>query len=170
MPIIFVKYILQLLSLKILIKYLMSFLSVAVFLAVTSGFTVYTHYCSSTTIKQQSIVESHNSCEHNHDHLNLHDEMLGCETDCCVELRTNKCCTDKKEYFKMSEVFILPSLAFDDQDISVQVIIIVLSNINFEIDRFFKEPESTFSLPPPLSGKQIVVLYHQLKTEPSPLS
>jgi len=146
----------------------MSFLSVTVFLAVTSGFTVYTHYCSNTTQKQQSIVESHNSCEH--DNLNLHDYKHGCETDCCVELSTNKCCTDKKEYFKMSEVFILPSLAVDDQNISIQVIKIVLSNINFEIERFFKEPESTFSLPPPLSGKQIVVLYHQLKTEPSPLS
>ena len=147
---------------------MISFLSVAIFLAVTSGFTVYTHYCSSTTIKQQSIVESHNSCEHNIDNLNLHDAMLGCETDCCVEFGTNECCTDKKEYFKMAEVFILPSVTVENQNLLTQVIKIVLSNINFEIERFFKEPESTFSLPPPLSGKQIVVLYHQLKTEPSP--
>jgi len=103
----------------------MSFLSVAVFLAVTSGFTVYTHYCSNTTQKQQSIVESHNSCEHNHDHLNLHDAMLGCEADCCVKLRTNKCCTDKKEYFKMSEVFILPKITEENK------------TITFRIDQFF---------------------------------
>lgn len=145
-----------------------SFLSVAIFLAVTSGFTVYTHYCSSTAIKQQSIVESHNTCEHNIDNLNLHDVMLGCESYCCAEMEPNDCCTDVKEYYKIYDVFVLPTIIVEDKVTVNHVFTIILSNINFEIERFFNESESNYSLPPPLSGKQIVVLYHQLKTEPSP--
>ena len=154
--------------LKILIKYLISFLSVVVFLAVTSGFTVYTHYCSGTAIKKQSIVESHNSCDHNIDDLNLHKAMSSCESDCCAEMESNDCCTDVKEYYKISDVFVLPAVVVEDKIIISHVFKIVFSNLNFKIERFFKESESNFSLPPPLSGKQIVVLYHQLKTKPSP--
>ncbi len=141
----------------------MSFLSVAVFLAVTSGFTVYTHYCSSTTLKQQSIIESHNLCKHDIDSASLHNVMDYCDDNCCAEPESNDCCTNNKEYHKISDVFVPPTIIEDDKITVNLVITVILSNINFEIERFNTEPEPTFNLPPPLSGKQIVLLYHQLK-------
>ena len=161
--------VLQLLGLKNIIKYLFSFLCIAAFLAVTSGFTVYTHYCNDTEIKQHSIV-SNVTCQHNHDiskSHNIHDILSSCNEDCNIESESNECCTDEKQYYKISDMFILPSVIVEDSYISSYAIIISLDNLN--ADKFYKESEPAFSLPPPLSGKQIVLLYQQLKTSPIPL-
>ena len=131
---------------------------------------MYTHYCSSTLIKQQSIIESNNICKHKHENpepISVHNSSVKCNTGCCADVVTDECCSDKKEYFKMTGVFLLSSFTVDSKDFSRQVITTKLNKENINVESFFKEPESTFSLPPPLSGKQIVVLYHQLKTEPT---
>ena len=87
--------------LKTIIKYLLSFFSVAVFLAVTSGFTVYTHYCNDTATKKQSIVTSQASCEHHNDvtnSYNAYDVLSSCATGCRISLESDECCTDEKQY------------------------------------------------------------------------
>ena len=146
-------------------------MSVAAFLAVTSGFTVYTHYCSDTTTKKQSIVASQATCEHKHDISKLHDGhniLSSCATNCHIDSESNECCTDEKQYYRISDVFILPSIIVEYKSFSSHAITTTLGHLKLELERFFKESESTYSLPPPLSGKQIVLLYHQLKTDPDP--
>ncbi len=160
------------LRLKNIIKYIFSFLSIAAFLAVTSGFTVYTHYCNDTEIKQHSIVVSNVTCQHNHDiskSHNIHNILSSCTENCNIESKSNECCTDKEQYYKISDMFILPSVIVEDSFIYSFVVTSLLDNANLKADRFCKESEPDFSLPPPLSGKQIVLLYQQLKTSPNPL-
>ncbi len=156
---------------KILIKYLLSFFSVAVFLAVTSGFTVYTHYCNDTATKKQSIVASQASCEHHNDvanSYNAYDVLSSCATGCHMSSESDECCTDEKQYYKISDDFIIPSVIVEDKGGFCPVITTTLGKLKLNFDRSFKESESTYSLPPPLSGKNIVLLYHQLKTDPDP--
>ena len=156
-------------SLKILITYLFSFFSIAAFLGVTSGFTVYTHYCNDTEIIVHSLIESQVACNHmtNDSNHEMHDVLSGCSTDCQLESNSNECCSDNKQFYKISDVFNISSPPEEEIYKHTYVVISAFVLLNFEIAVFYKEPVSTYSLPPPLSGKQIVVLYHQLKTDPN---
>ena len=148
---------------------MLSFLSVAAFLAVTSGFTVYTHYCTDTTLKKQSIVASQATCEHDHNvsksHY-MHDLLSSCSTNC--NLISDECCTDEKQFFKLSDVFILPTVTVEEKCFSTYTITTTLDHLKLELESSINEPISIYSLPPPISGKQKVLLYRQLETDPDP--
>jgi len=155
-------------SLKIFITYLFSFFSVAAFLGVTSGFTIYTHYCTDTSIINHSLLESQIECNHKtiettHE---VHDMQSSCTSHCTIESQSDECCTDNEQFYKISDVFNLTSPPEEEIFKHSYAVISAFILLNLEIEDFYKESVFTFSLPPPLSGKQIVLLYHQLKIVP----
>jgi len=155
--------------LKILITYLFSIFSVVAFLGVTSGFTVYTHYCNNTAILNHSLIESQATCNHP-------DEVADCEIQnahsCCkidnhTATKSNNCCTDNKHFYKISDVYNIIPPSEDQICKHSYALISSFVLLNLELKICNREPVVTYSLPPPLTGKEIVVLYHQLKTEPN---
>lgn len=156
---------------KILIKYLLSFFSVALFLLATSGFTVYTHYCSDTAKKKQSLIASQIACSHKSDvskSYEIHDLLSSCCTanTCHTASEPNECCTDANQFYKLTNVFNLPTVIEEEKCFSSHAMMTSLVLLNNELEKFYEESESYYSLPPPISGKQLVILYHQLKTDP----
>lgn len=153
---------------KILLKYLTSFISVTAFLAITSGVTIYTHYCNYSTILNHSLIASHSECNHEAEvsKCEMQDIQSCCKTDRHIAAKSNECCTDSTQFYKTSDIFNCPPHSNAEILKHVYEVITAFVNQDMELEDSYKEHVTTYSLPPPLSGKQIVVLYHQLKTDP----
>lgn len=147
--------------LKTLITYLNSFFWVAVFLIVTSGFTVYTHNCNATSVTKHSLFESLATCNHIADIQNIHS---CCNTNNHIATNCNKCCSDKKQFHKISDVFNITPPYYKEIQKHNYVLISSFVIQKLELKKIIKEHVTLYSLPPPLTGKQIVIYNHQLKT------
>ena len=154
---------------KILITYLFSIFSVAVFLGVTSGFTVYSHYCNDTAIINHCLIESQAICNHPDvvADCKIQNTHSCCKTDNHIATTSNNCCTDNKHFYKISDVYNITSPSEDEICKNYYTLISSLVRLNLELKISNSEPVVTYSLPPPLSGKQIVLLYQQLKASPN---
>lgn len=142
------------------------FFAVVLFLTATSGFTLYTHYCSDTEIQKQSLIASQITCEHNSD-----VPSCSCTSNICLNTsKSDNCCSDVKHFFKVTDFFNLPSVPQEDICFNSHTIITLLALLNIEHEKYYEEPVSLYSLPPPKSGKNIVLLFHQLKTDPDTIA
>lgn len=140
------------------------------FLTTTSGITIYSHYCSTSLVQKQSLIESLANC-------GIHDEPIDhsknnaspcCKTDysCKKPTTPGDCCSDLNQYFKITDLYVPSSEIDTDQNIStLEIIMKYVADISDS--RLYTEKEIlNYSLPPPRTGKQKVLLFHQLKTAP----
>ena len=147
-----------------------SFFSVAAFLGVTSGFTVYSHYCIDTAIINHSLIESQATCNH-HEVTTCEVQPIHscCKTDNYIATNSHNSCSDNKEFYKISDVYNINTPSDEEIEKHSYAIISSFVLLNLELEIFNGEPITNYNLPPPLSGKQIVILFHQLKTDPTPI-
>ena len=152
---------------------MLGFFTVVLFLMTTSGFTVYTHLCSSTLSQKQSLIESLADCGHHKEQfdLQINNDLTTCcnsTHSCEIQLKANNCCLDLKQYYKITDVYIVNSDEETDKHLTSEKIVKAYVTENVELGSNINESILHYSLPPPISGKQKVLLYHQIKTDPDP--
>ena len=87
---------------------------------------------------------------------------------CEIQLKTNNCCLDFNQYYKITDVYIITSDEETDKYLASEKIVTAYVTENIELGVNTNESILHYSLPPPISGKQKVLLYRQLKTDPNP--
>ena len=132
------------------------------FLVSTTGLPIYSHYCE--MMKQKSLSE----CEV------CMVEMQKVETSCCEmeETSTNltqllssemECCTESFELKKIEDDF---SLNVNTSLILSNIVVATIhpDKIGLDEEKPFKH-QTTFNLPPPKFGKELLYTIHQLKID-----
>ncbi|MFK5854578.1 MAG: hypothetical protein QM503_00515 [Bacteroidota bacterium] len=150
-------------------KYLVSLISVIVFLTVTTGFTINSNSCDSNLVVLQSDASQQVECGSLVDVLNsdkTQNPTSCCTTSGCFEPPKNECCTVEKVYHKIWDVYLLPFKAVAFSNYIGNNAIPTYNELSCHFAKIHKEIEYTHCLPPPLSGKQIVVLFHKFKVHP----
>lgn len=154
---------------KSLLKHIASFALSFVLLMSISGITVYSHYCNDSGFEKRSVIQDLASCEHDETLTHIHNFEHYCteKTSCETEQEDNDCCDTSekqiklvvdfdilKQHKKIKPVFdfIFAELNFSPLESSFVEYIQTIKNSEIEVT----------------AGKKLLVLLHQLKTEPNP--
>lgn len=146
---------------------------VTLLIASTGGFSIYNHVCYCLGNSSSIIIKA--TCKHE----NSNEESSCCSIEnkpsCCAEkpiagsktcFHKDHCCQTSSQFLKISDSF-QPGL----EKISLKPFVVASALLFFDIPA----DESTIpslnlfnaDLPPPDSGKQILVAHHQLKIAPA---
>lgn len=153
---------------KTLIKHIFSFLIGLLLLASLSGIRIYSHHCEESGYAKSSVFEHVANCNHK--------ENLACKIEnkeCCSkskevleEKKGNDCCNTEERQIKLKVDFdlisynqeIIPHFDYVELEISSDKEEKTINNISFsEKSKVFRPP----------SGKQLLLLIQNLKTEPN---
>ncbi len=146
---------------------------VSLLLATTGGFSIYHHICYSLGNSSSIIFKA--TCEHE----NSRAKSSCCSNDkapsCCMEkpapvskttFHKDHCCRNSNNFLKISDSF-QPSI----EKVSLNPLAVATNLLffDFSIDENIKPSFNLYNadLPPPDSGRQILVAHHQLKLAPS---
>ena len=158
-----------LLEFSVLMKRMISKISLGItaviFLVSTSGFTVFRHSCQAEERTEFSILRADFSCDHPYSE-DAHPAHSCCETSGTsdnVNCRTDHCCDTETLVVKLNTTSYY-------QNIFKKSVISIIDVAKVEIYEFYSPAkESTHiiisnGLPPPLSGKALLIFLHQLTT------
>jgi hypothetical protein len=152
-----------------------SILLVSLLIATTGGFSIYRHVCSCLGKSSESIFYKA-TCEHE----NSRAKSSCCSMDntplCCVEnpvpvskttIHKDHCCRNSSYFLKINDSF-QPGI----EKVTLKPITVTSALLFFDIsidDNNIKPSYNLFNagLPPPDSGRQILVTHHQLKLAPA---
>jgi len=156
---------------KTLIKNIVSVALGLVLLVFMSGINIYSHHCKESGYEKSSLFAGLADCGHKEKVNN------SCETtshDCCSETieskpqsKDNECCNTSEQQFKLSIEFqianqnvnIASVFDFVFEELTIQS----EDDISFDIE--FSQTEKIFKPP---AAKTLLLMLHQLKTEPNP--
>lgn len=153
----------------------LSLVLAAMVLTGASGITLNAHYCSTSQTLEKSILPFPIECDHAHGSI----AAAHCSTDstdCChtvnagAKVEDKACCEDFLQYLKGLTDFELPT--FKIKSFFNRFLVIVVNIIDFfSPDKGTESAPSAFLSedPPPVSGKTLTIIHHQLKLD-SPLS
>jgi len=156
---------------KSLIRNIVSVTLGLVLLVSMSGINIYSHSCEESGYEKSSLFAGLADCGHQE------MEIVVCETsshDCCSETINSKpqtkkegCCNTSEQQFKLSMEF-----NFVNQNTSIADV------FDFVIEEFriFSEEDLTYEVTflkvenifKPPAAKTLLLMLHQLKTEPNP--
>ncbi len=162
-----------------LLKYLFGIFSVLVFLAATTGITVYSHYCSSSEVEETSLFKSLAECEHYTKSSKTIQSKTGkscCHADSHCEAPQavkDDCCSNESQFFRVSDDFTTSSeeqWKVNPKEISIANAVLPIDNESIENRNFSIDLITAFHLPPPKSGKQLIVFLQHQKTDPDPIA
>jgi hypothetical protein len=159
---------------KQIIKNIALFAVVGLLILATGGFTIYQHFCHCEEEVSASVFMK-TSCDHRHSSP---------AAPCCKAEQTPSCCKEKpaparkhhcngKDCCKTSSRFLKINDSFQSGPgkITVKPVLvasaIVFDYIEKEIPFHINLSLCNSDLPPPDTGRQIVVSLHQLKLDPS---
>lgn len=140
-------------------------ITAVIFLVSTSGFTVFRHSCQAEQTTEFSFLLADFSCDHLYSE-DAHPAHSCCETSGIndgVNCGTDDCCDTETLLVKLNTTI-------DYQNIFKKPVISAIDVAQVEIYEFYSpERESTHiiisnDLPPPLSGKALLIFLHQLTT------
>jgi hypothetical protein len=150
---------------KLALNSMVIVLALLVFIT-TSGFTVHRHTCSQAHTTELSFLIEKFSCEH---HTNGHEAGQSCcgiaheeENTVCG---TTECCNTESFLLKLD-------LPFQMQDnVKLMAYQVVIQSFRITLDEELKATEQSFilignDLPPPLSGRKLLISLHQLNIPP----
>ena len=146
---------------------------VALLIASTGGFSIYRHFCHCAGEVSASVfLEA--PCDH---------ETPSAPASCCIAEETHSCCATKPapvkraacqdgDCCKTSVLFLKINDSFQPafEKISLKPFALASALLSYYIPEIYKELPSTnlfnADLPPPDTGRQIIVALHQLKIAP----
>jgi hypothetical protein len=140
-------------------------ITAVIFLVSTSGFTVFRHSCQTEQTTEFSFLLADFNCDHQHIE-DAHPAHSCCETSGTndgVNCETDKCCDTETLLLELNTTF-------DYQNVFNKPIISAIDVAQVKIYEFYSPAkESTHiiisnDLPPPLSGKALLIFLHQLTT------
>ncbi len=151
------------------IKHIFAISIAVVFLLSTSGFTIYSHHCSSSNSSYTvSIFKSLATCSNCGSHIKQNIEKETCcasKTSCSINNTENNCCSTQEQFLKIVVDYNIPSEKYNTEITTIEVIQIeLLLQENYTEPILF--PICNFSLPPPKHGAEIVILLNQQKADP----
>lgn len=138
-------------------------ITAVIFLVSSSGFTVFRHSCQAEQTTEFSFLLADFSCDHQHSD-DTHPAHPCCEvsgTSDKVSCGTDHCCDTETLLVKLNTTS-------DYQNVFKKSVISAIDAAQVKIYEFFSpERESTHiiisnGLPPPLSGKALLIFLHQL--------
>ncbi len=145
-----------------MIKNIILGITAVIFLVSTSGFTVFRHSCQTEQTTEFSFLHADFSCDHHHSD-DVHSCCEASGTSDKVSCGTDDCCDTEILIVKLNTTF-------DYQNIFKKPVISAIDVAQVEVYEFNSpEKESTHiiisnDLPPPLSGKALLIFLHQLTT------
>lgn len=102
--------------------------------------------------------------------VELHKNNISscCQIDhsCKKSPTPDDCCSDLNQYFKITDLYVPSSEIDTDQNISTLEIIMKYVTDISDSGHYTEKESINYSLPPPITGKQKILLFHQLKTAP----
>ena len=154
------------------ISYIFSICVIAVFLLSTSGFTIYSHHCSDNdTSYSYSFIKTQDNCNQCNNNNQPDNKNKGCCTttlNCEFEKLPSNCCTSDGNYMKIIVEFIVPANDESNLRASIDEIELVLFDKVNVVSIPMENKPLNYSLPPPKTGAEIVILLNQRKTSPLP--
>lgn len=157
---------------KTIFYYISVFIIGVVFLLSTSGFTVYSHYCSvngsSFSIVASGSMSDCESC-------GIEEEPS--ENSCCSEKKQclpvqsdDDCCTDQNYFVKIDIDVNIPSDNSNKEiNITSPIEISLIEDYNNQVNITDVISEN-YNLPPPKTGSKIILFLSKQKTAPDPLA
>jgi len=152
------------------VSYALSF--VVLFSAV--GLTLNVHYCNTTGIVKKSIAPVVLDCDHENEAMSCDYEASN-QTDsasCCAKQPTEKsakdCCDDFIQYIRTLSDFDLPKIkiVFNSFLKTALWVLYVFSGSDHDA-KTSEWQNNTGDEPPALFGKELLLAFHQLKTDPA---
>jgi hypothetical protein len=146
---------------------------VTLLITATGGFSIYRHICYCAGVMSSSFIPEA-TCGHDHS-----SNTISCcnddKTPACCKSKPEKeqkhhcnghdCCNTSSQFLKINDSF-QPGL--DKISLKPLVALSLIFIIDFKEDILTAPTKNIFysDLPPPESGKQIILAHHQLKLDP----
>jgi hypothetical protein len=150
-----------------------SILLVSLLIATTGGFSIYHHICHCLGNSSSVFIQA--TCEHEYSRGIASCCSLENKPSCCAEkpapvsktcYHKDHCCQNSSQFLKINDSF-QPGV----EKVTLKPFTVVSAILTFDIpvDDNIPSPLNLFntSLPPPDSGKQILLAHHQLKIAPA---
>jgi len=151
-----------------------SIVLVSLLIATTGGFSIYRHVCSCLGKSTESIFYKA-TCEHEHAMKKASCCSIEKTPSCCAEkpvpapittYHKDHCCRNSSQFLKISDSF-QPGI----EKVSLKPFAVATNLLffDFSVDENINPSLNIYNadLPPPDSGRQILVAHHQLKLAPS---
>jgi hypothetical protein len=150
-----------------------SILLVTLVIATTGGFSIYQHVCLCFGNSSSIFIKA--TCEHDHSSEKASCCMPENTPSCCAEkpapvsesnFHKDHCCKNFSQFLKINDSF---QPRFEKVTLKPLTLASVILNYAIPVDDNSLSALNLFnsSLPPPDSGKQILVAHHQLKLAPA---
>ena len=146
---------------------------VSLLLATTGGFSIYHHICY--CLGNSSSIFMKATCEHEHAMEKASCCSIEKTPSCCMEkpapvskttYHKDHCCRNSSQFLKISDSF---QPGIEKVSLKPFTVAAALLFFDFSIDENINPSANLYNadLPPPDSGRQILVAHHQLKLAPS---
>jgi DUF4097 and DUF4098 domain-containing protein YvlB len=155
---------------KIILNYIFAVFTGLTLLISMSGISIYSHHCEKSGYSKSSVFEEVANCNHAKDQVckTEHKECCSKYEEIKKEKKDKNCCNTEETQIKLKVEFELLSYHQDIKPILnfVNVAFTDVSNEIFIIKKNTKKEGEVFRPP---SGKQLLLLIQNLKTEPNPV-
>lgn len=160
-------------NMMILIRKIGAILLVTLLITTTGGFSVYNHICSCLGSSSASIFYK-TSCEHEDSNETTSCCSLDKIPSCCTEkpvtlakatCHKDDCCRTSIQFLKISDSF-QPGLEKISLKSFAVASVLIFADFSKEYDPIPPLNLLNVDLPPPDSGRQIILAHHQLKIAP----